>query len=70
MIEIHGDGGNSTVPRTLPLSGQLKICAFAFGFAQMRPYRQTSHIRNTLSAISLVGYQASINLWIYQGEQV
>ncbi len=48
-IKIYGDGGHSTVLRTLPLTRSLnrRICGFAFGYAQISQ-SETSHIPRTL----------------------
>ncbi len=52
MYSIYGDGGNSAVIHTFPLSGSLnrQICGFAFGYTQIcSAYApQNSHIPGTL----------------------
>ena len=51
--------GHSVVLRTSPLSGSLnrRICGFAFGYAQVSPYGETSHIPRTLDEIDFGALQ-------------
>ena len=50
--KIYGDGGHSAVLRTLPLKSLNRwICGSAFGYAQICPYGQISHISRTLYII-------------------
>ena len=55
-MKLKGDGGHSAVLHTLPLAGSLNtwICGVAFGYAQISPCSETSHILKMLCKIRLV----------------